>query len=593
MNLVTSDASGLFLLPLGTTLNLTAWDTFNELGLVFLPFMVLFVASWAKAFTQGADEGSAGVLIIKYTEKGFYLYIAVIMIFLTPISNKIDVSYRQYSCLDNPSISSNAMKDINKASDSVLASLGIHSDSIPLGLGFLHNVFNGINGAAISQMSCSKGASKSEVSRIVANSIPKTESTYLSAREFNEKCYTVAKNVIRRDLATNKEFKNPQDVSEKNGWGFKPANWGSQLMMDVYDNVHLKAGGDLSGVLTMEVPDTWFDATARGSNAKCSVLAESLYSKLESDMTSSSTYAENEKRVLAYTQMFNPKSTKETVKHDLVNIIFDNAVNGDASQQLLWSDAQTSKNVAASLGIATPTTEGEQYLKNMEQFENKEMSIMNSFSNVVVSIGSVFANIEESAKGLAVAMMLPTMVVMTKVVLLGSFPLLVVISGFSGKFIYNWILLYFAISLVPFWINVALQFETMLLSMSDYSESITVHLDNIMEQNGVNIYLVSSTAATFVYLLPTIWIMLIQIIGNVGGSAFMNMVAGAAVVGQTGSQATVQGMLNTGKGLTNMGINQLGKNSKSGLGQAPQGMNNTNMGGNAPRLSGAMTMGNN
>jgi hypothetical protein len=338
----------------------------------------------------------------------------------------------------------------------------------------------------------------------------------------------------------------------------------------------------------MQVPDTWFDASIRGDNERCSVLADSLYNKLESDMRAYPGYSDNESKVLAYTQMFNARATAATVRHDLVNIIFDNAVNGDASQQLLWTDANTARNLSASLGMATPTTEGEQYLKNMEQFENKDMNLMNSFSNVVVSIGSVFANIEESAKGLAVAMMLPTMVVMVKVVLLASFPLLVVISGYSGKFIYNWVLLYFAISLVPLWINIALQFETLLLSMADYSESVTVHLDNIMEQNGVNIYLLSSTASTFVYLLPTIWIMLVQIIGNIGGSAFMNMVAGAAVVGQSGSQATVSGMLSTGRGLTRGGLGSFGNSMGGGSNStSTPGASSANVGAAVPRISGS------
>ena len=152
-----------------------------------------------------------------------------------------------------------------------------------------------------------------------------------------------------------------------------------------------------------------------------------------------------------------------------------------------------------------------------------------------------------------------------------------ILETLVSKFLYNWILLYFAISLVPFWLALSLQLETLLLSMADYSESIDVHIDNIMEQNGVNIYLVSSTAATFIYLIPTVWVMLVQIIGNISGSAFMNMVAGAAVVGQSGAQATTQGMFNTGKDLSRYARGKMGNNSK--------GSNDAGSGGNAGGLN--------
>lgn len=579
MNLVTNDASGLFLLPLGTTINLTSWDVFNELGLVFVPFLILYIGSWAKARTQGADEGSAGVLIIKYIEKGFYGYLAIIILFLTPIGQPIDVQYRQYSCLDNPSISSNAMKDINAASESALRALGINSDSVPIGVGLLHNVFAGVNGAAISQMSCSKGSSKAEVGKIVGNSIPKSESVFLSIRNFNDMCYSVAKNNVRRDMSEQKKFKD--DTGDKRGWSFYPSNWGSKLMRNVYDNAHIFGTSSVSGILTMDVPDIWFDPSKRGKNQRCSILAKNLYDKIEADMVAEPNYKKIEGQVLAYTKMFNPKSNAAEVKHDLVNIIFDNAVNGDASKQLMWKDAQVQQSSFASFGAATPTMNGEQLQKQMEQFREKELNVMQSFSNVVVSIGSVFANIEESAKGLAVAMMLPAMIVITKLVLLGALPSLLVISGFSYKFLYNWILLYFAISLVPFWLALSLQLETLLLSMADYSESIDVHIDNIMEQNGVNIYLISSTAATFIYLIPTVWVMLVQIIGNISGSAFMNMVAGAAVVGQSGAQATTQGMFNTGKDLSRYTRGKMGKNNDG----SNQDRSFGNAGGNGGGLS--------
>jgi hypothetical protein len=593
MNLVTGDAAGVFLIPLGASLNIAAWDTFNSLGLVYLPFLYLYISSWAKAHTQGADEGSSGILLIKYLEKGFYGYLFLIMIFCLPIGNEQKVSYRQFSCLDNPSISSNALKDINTASAGVLNALNLGNDSLPVGVGFLHNTFNGMNGALISKMACTKGASKSEVSKVLKDALPKTESVYQSIMEFDQQCFSIAKNNLKEAIGKKDAIKPNVNYGDQTGWTFYPRYTSSPVITQVYENLYLNSPQTINS-MQMEVTNNWFNSSVRGTTQKCSDMAESLYEKIEEDMTSYSDFDDKLEKLKAYTKMFNPNATDASLKHDLVNITYNNAVSGDPSRELLFSEASPERSGFSLFGTSTPTQQWEQLKVDLESFgeksESDNFSLMRSFSNVVVGVGSLFANVEETAKSLAVVMIIPSMMIMVKVVLLGSLPVLFVLSGFNVKFLYNWILLYFSVSLVPYWVNVGLQLETILLSMADYNESISKHISNLTDLTleGSNLYLISATASTFVYMLPVLWVVLVQMVGNVAGSIFMNLVAGAAIAGQAGAQATQQTLVNTGSKASNR-VDNYFKNKGDSDFQASSQSPNATQTGNNPALGNSST----
>lgn len=539
MKLMTDDVTGLFLIPFGASLNLDSWDMMNALGLAFVPFIVLYIKSAFEARSQGADEGSWGVLALKNIEKGFVGYVFVIAIFLTPIDSTLTVKHAQYSCLDNPSLATSGDKDISKASDSILKALNIRGDSLAQGVGLLHSVSLGINNAMIAGMSCSRGAMKGDVTEILASMIPKTETVYESIKAFDHGCYSVAKGNARAALARNEQFL--VDPQKLEGWAFHPAPWAEPLMTAVYDNNYIKGKVTGRGKLYLEAPNTWFNSAQRGKTLKCSTLAKDLYNKIESDMMKYEDFNENEKKILNYTKLFNAKAGQALIRHDLVNAIYASATSGGGASKTRWLDAESNSFFSSWFGSST--AEKEAWDEGIAKFNNKlegDFNLMSSASNVMVGVGSLFADITESAKGHAVTMILPIMIVMSKAVLITALPLLTVISGYSFKFIYHWCLLYFAISLVPFWLSVGMHLETMLLSMSDYQASIIQQAGDIVSGNGVDVFLISSTAATFKYLIPVIWIMLVQMIGNISGSSFMNMVAGAAVAGQSGASVAIE-----------------------------------------------------
>ncbi|MGR5296964.1 hypothetical protein ACPV5U_19115 [Vibrio mediterranei] len=545
MNLVTNDAAGLFLLPLASKLAEDMWNVVNGLGLVFAPFVFLFVYTFFESRAQGLDEGSPAVLAIKSVEKLFYPWLIILIVVVMPVSSALNVEYRQYSCLDNPALTSNSNTSPTRASQTALAAMNLVSQSPSMLAGLVHTVSLGVNEALTSQIACTKGAGRKEVSEIVQSSIPQTESVYRSIVAFNNQCYLPAKTNIREAMATNTPLRYTQD--NLNGWAFFPPSYDGNalLMTSAYDGSYLK--GRSSSKISIDTPNTWYEQSTKNMTLDCKVAGQNLYDKIEADLVARPNFTDNAKKVLDYASIFNASLTHTQVKHDLVVAVYQNALSTQGSSQSKWLDMETERKKAgwSVFGLSLPSIDSQSsILDDMADYRNEDTdrSVMRSLTNTIVSVGSLATNIYESSKSHAVVLMLPLMVIIVQCILVVALPILTVISGYSYKFLFNWCLLYFSVSLVPFWLNFGMLMETLMLSMSDYSDSLTAHAMNLY-QGGVDAYkpyLVSTTSSMFVYLIPIIWIMLVQIVGNVAGSAFMTIVAGAAVVGQQGAELVTQ-----------------------------------------------------
>lgn len=541
MNIVTNELTGMFLLPLAQTMSLGVWDVINGLGLVFIPFLYIYVKSFFEARAQGLDEGSPSVLAIKLVEKSFIGYVVIIAFVLTPISGQFVVDHRQFSCMDNPSLLNNDLAGAGSANSSALSALGVNLDtSPPLYFGLIHQISTGFNEAALSQMTCQKGASANEVVETMKRLIPKTETMAESINSFNQRCYRVAHNKATDAQAENKTI-NAQ-TNTKYNWSFQQPDYAasSGIIDSAYKGTLV--AGQVNDPLYMEVPDTWFDTSDRGNNVRCSILAENLYDEIEKDLRSDSEYDDDAERMLAFASMFNPSLTPAEVTHDMVIKVFENAVTQQRSQQSRWREGE--KNYTSIIGDFSrdEIDRARERLMSGEAFDDVGQSAMNVVTETVVNLGGLITTMSESAKSYAVTLILPMIITIMQSVMLIALPILIVMSGYSWGFIYNWTLLYFSITMAPFWMNVGIQIETILLSMSNYSDSLWSHAMNVASSvesgytNGkAEMYIIGGTAATFVYLTPIIWVMLVQIIGNIAGSAFMNMVSGAAIVGQTGA----------------------------------------------------------
>ncbi|EGR4213369.1 conjugal transfer protein TraG N-terminal domain-containing protein [Vibrio metoecus] len=548
MNIVTNEISGIFMLPLASSLSNLNWQVMNELGIVFIPFIYSIVRCFFEARSQGLDEGSPAVLAIKLFEKAFWGYIIVIFLVATPYQSPLKVHHKQYSCSDNPSLISNQFIGANAATTTALAALGADTTiSPPFWYGLLHQVSVGINETATSKLSCKKGLTALEVVDTLKKQIPESESVFRSIHSFHKDCYAVAQTALHSAMAKSEPLLH--STNSRSQWSFYPPAYavGGGLMLSAYDGSYIK--GKVLDEISMKVPDTWFDASQKGRTMACNTLAESLYKKIEADLSGGGAFQQDLKKLMDFARMTNPKVSEAEIVHDMVIRVYEGSLSGSASKDTQWK--QASFVGGFDLGFLTPQLY-ESLSKNPNYLEDSfsdgnSSTLMQAFSSTMVTLGGMVTSLVEAPKSHAVSLLLPMIVTILQTILLIALPLLVVLSGYSFVFIFNWSLFYFAITLTPFWLNVGQQIETLLLSLINYSDSLASHALNVYEGSDRDMYLVTSIASTFVYMTPVVWVMLVQIIGNISASTFMNAVSSGAVVGQTGAEKGIGAMSDAGK----------------------------------------------
>lgn len=353
---------------------------------------------------------------------------------------------------------------------------------------------------------------------------------YRSIREFNKQCYVVARNNIEEAMSQGKNltyYSSSSSTSDtKYQWSFYPPDTTSQLMLNAYNGIIYT--GDNYDRLTIEPSKYWFKSSQKGIETDCAVAAKDLYEKIESDFSSSETHQDSVKTVFNFTSLFNPGLTQALVKHDLIIAIYESALKHSGSSQTKW---QSGSNSEYSNSVPSIMTMLEEYSKG-----ESGQTFSNALSTTLVALGSMLTDVQESAKSVSATLIIPLMVVVFQLLLCAFLPLLIVISGFKPQVVYSWILLYFAVTLVPFWTNFGVQMETLLLSLASYNETVWSTNLNGSNPTGPLIHVLGTAASMFVYIIPMTWVVLVQIVGNIGASALVNAMSGSTDPGQTGTQ---------------------------------------------------------
>lgn len=535
MNIVTNEPTGLFLIPLGATLGNQVWGLVNGLGLIFIPFAALYIYAFFTSRAQGRDEGSPAVLAIKLVEFGFYPMLLILFFCLIPVSGSLNTTYKQYSCMDEPSVSSNAKIDISQASAAALQALGVDTKtSPPMLFGIVHQVSTGINEALTSTLSCNKGSSAVEAGRALKSISAESQSVALSIREFNKQCYLPTRNDVIKAMSEGKLLRN-SNTNNKYAWSFYPPNsavaTGVKLMLDAYDGYIIE--GAPGSKKQMEPSSTWISDTYKGVTTDCDVLAQELYNKISTDIdnSSSSTVKNATSALTGFVSLFNNNTgtTALMVKHDLIMAVYENA--GRVQKEDRNFQAASRKQFSNS--VPTVTTQPTDSERDSENFS---LSADNGMSTMLVALGSFFTDITEDAKSLGATMVIPLMVVVFQVLLCAFLPMVGLLSGFKPKVIYSWILAYFSVTLIPFWLNFAVQLQTILLSLGSYNEYKSSIDTGVADTTFTSTHLLGTTANMFVYVIPMVWIVLVQIVGNIGASVVTNALSGSTQAGQAGAK---------------------------------------------------------
>lgn len=533
MQLVTNEMAGLFLIPFGMSTGDDVWNMINQSGLVMLPFFFALVRSWWTARNQGVDEGATSVVAIKFLETSFWPMFLCLIFAAIPISTTPTVVYKQYSCLASPSLF-NDLNDSPTATPEALSALNSDKGAYSLVGGLVHTISTGANESMTSKLSCSSGASRQEVNIIVKNTYPATEAIYKSIQLFHRQCYLPTLAAIQE--AQSKSTLQ-HSTTDKYSWAFYHSSSldGSALVMDAYDGDIVSGQSGDKRYIT--VPDYWFDSDDAETTIACSSAASALYKQMAGDLLS-----DDITKLVSYGSLFSSSVTQAVVTYELVLAEYQNVVAGlGTSQQTQWKSANEyggyswyrkipySQAMFGTLNSTGTTSDGK-YKENVEG---------GWISNLMLHLGSLWTGVVESEKAHAIALIAPLVVVIVQMVLTIFMSLGCLISGFSWKFVYHWSLLYFSVTMVPYFLNLGILLDSILSSLADSSLA-SKSLENLSVGGGISSLLVTSTASTFTYVIPIIWLLLVQVAGAFAAAAMAGILEGLGESGAIGAQTVLR-----------------------------------------------------
>ena len=546
MNLITNEPSGLFLLPLGASLSNQVWQILDGLGLIFIPFAVIFISAFFTSRAQGKDEGSPAVLAIKLAEYSFWPMLIIMFFCIIPVSGNINTSYKQFSCMDEPSVSTRMKVSVSTASETALAAMGLSTTSAPPMLfGIVHQLSTGINEALTSTLTCKKGASAVDVSQAIRTLAPSTPALKESINAFNNQCFLPVRREILKKMSEGEELKNQDEIFNKYAWHFHEPDTvitgELKLMKDAYAGSIVKANPQSS--FRMKPGSTWIESSQQSKEVDCYTLANTLYEAIKADISSSSIERTQTSiaTVSTYFQTFisNEALATAMATDDLILAVYENSIY---PKDTLYGGASV-KTFANS--IPDVIRQGRTSDAQDNKVATKSEIEGSSFATSLVALGAFFTDLKEGAKSMAATMVVPLMVVVFQLLLCAFLPLVGLLSGFKPKVMYSWILLYFAVTLVPFWLNFAVQLQSILMSLSSFSEFSNAVATNTTDTTFTSTHLMNATANLFVYIVPMVWMILVQIVGNIGASVVNSAISSSTDGGAKGAEyaeGTAQGL---------------------------------------------------
>lgn len=181
-----------FTLMMGFHMNNVGWKVFLESGLVFGPFIFMFLRNYLKAKTGGRDEGPLGDLLLNYIEADLYKMVAVLVFCVIPVSSAGTVSstsFASYSCSARNLTSGNDLSDV-----SVIGGVTEKSPHVQLWWWLTHEVSTYVTNYMVANIPCAKDTRFAQVA-FDASKIedPKTQ---MFANEFYQQCFSPAMNDI-------------------------------------------------------------------------------------------------------------------------------------------------------------------------------------------------------------------------------------------------------------------------------------------------------------------------------------------------------------------------------------------------------------
>lgn len=270
--------------------------------------------------------------------------------------------------------------------------------------------------------------------------------------------------------------------------------------------------------LTIATGDNWYSSSQRNSTQSCYAVAKELDNAMGQDLESQQGYSGKKQKILKYVQMYQPTASSSDIDNELVKVMYQNVTGGvSGSREESFKEAKQSR-INGGMGVNTPSLE--RSLNYAADVATSNEAAGNFFIDSLVYVGSFFKTIEETTKAHAALIVMPTLVVLAMGIIIACIPILSLMSGYSIQAMYQVLLMYFGLSLVPYWLNVGLLIQSIMGGM-------------VEGQNLTSAWFGIEMLSQYItYMAPIIWLILFQVLGTLVGSAMANMLQSSTGAGE-------------------------------------------------------------
>lgn len=477
--ILVQESFGSIIVPYGINLAKVLWDIANGLGLVFLPFVAAMISSTMRARAQGSDEGSPAVLAVKIYEKSFISMLFILVFFVIPWEGQSDVSYKTFMCGVNGEESALSILYQNRPEvDASAKNILIDKPELPLAMGLANNVTVGSVEAMSSTVPCSPSLSQLE-SKVNESYVPlKDKALASNLKKFNKQCFT---NAIKRRKNANASGRStlqfPYDRENNYFWGlnYRKAYDGTAstsnippLMFTIEDSAFRGVIRDQYKPDNYEAGAGFFDiGKTNDLSMTCSEAAQEYRLLLEDEIKK--TQSEEIETSYQAVSVMPAKDGNEMP----YNIRKEDVVNGYVNQAFI--DAITGKKriVENTPDFLENRESGyvDTVLSNLELAGDTAVGVLkgdtDTYEGALTAMGFAWNIPAKASEQLNMYVVLPMMISVILTIVYAASPLIIVLSGYSWKMVYNIIFLFFFLAMMYFLLNVSFIFTNTLFMLSD------------------------------------------------------------------------------------------------------------------------------
>lgn len=467
-----SEPTALFTFPFLIYMGQEIYDIIKQLGLIFVPFLVVIVSAFISSRAQGQAEGQAEILALKYIERDFLIKGTVFALCVMPVSfnGNLSYEYKQFTTSIAPSFI-DGIEHVNQIKPNTTMPFEIGDESVPFLFGIAQEFTVGFNNALIAKLPCST-SSNGECVRgadfpniIAQQSRISTDDIFLmkSIKQFHTQCYVPAYDSHVKAERAGFGFKSTNDLAWPNNTTARFAFY-SELMNSYYDS-NLSSLGEVRDKLSF-IPDrSWASQWNDYRDTYCSVMSTELHDWLLKEVISKDGTADY---VNSWIGLFGRYSGIDTngainpqeptintyqANQSLVNALYSNVVNdfyANSTDHFGNDGDDTVGNGNSEHGIRDSIVAINSFTNNTGHVDNKEQNIGTVISGAALDTAHFFALGKQ-----LVAKMFNTYITLTMVqpsiylslgalIMLG--PLVVVLSGYNPLIAYRLFLVYVGIA---------------------------------------------------------------------------------------------------------------------------------------------------